>query len=337
MKFEPHEYQQYAIRYIESHPTAAVLLDMGLGKTVITLTAIQDLLFDSFNVHRVLVVCPLRVRAVWANEIQHWDHLHRLKYTVAVGTEAERLSALKAQVDIYIINRENVQWLIEKSGIPFDFDMVVVDELSSFKNYQSKRFKALMKARSKVKRIVGLTGTPSSNGLMDLWAEFRLLDMGKRLGRFITHYREAFFLPDRRSAQQVFTWKPKPGAEDEIYRHIIMAGQGFKDSDDQAPLYLRTTEEMLEEFEYLGSDRAEEVVITNTRKIADMCEKISPVRPDKCPPVIENSDETLRSICYNRAHEMYGDNLPQIVVERLEQELNFIISNVLAVMYFFAQ
>jgi SNF2 family DNA or RNA helicase len=162
MKFEPHEYQQYAIRYIESHPTAAVLLDMGLGKTVITLTAIQDLLFDSFDVHRVLVIAPLRVGAVWANEIQHWDHLHRLQYTVAVGTEAERLSALKAQADIYVINRENVQWLIEKSGIPFDFDMVVVDELSSFKNYQSKRFKALMKARPKVKRMVGLTGTPSS-------------------------------------------------------------------------------------------------------------------------------------------------------------------------------
>ena len=231
MKFEPHEYQQYAIRYIESHPTAAVLLDMGLGKTVITLTAIQDLLFDSFDVHRVLVIAPLRVGAVWANEIQHWDHLHRLKYTVAVGTEAERLSALKARADIYIINRENVQWLIEKSGIPFDFDMVVVDELSSFKNYQSKRFKALMKARPKVKRMVGLTGTPSSNGLMDLFAEFKLLDMGKRLGRFIGQYRSTYFPPDKRNGQVVFSYKLLPGAEDEIYRKISDISISMKSTD----------------------------------------------------------------------------------------------------------
>lgn len=139
---------------------------------------------------------------------------------MAVGTATERRAALLQKTHIHIINRENVQWLIEESGLPFDYDMVVIDELSSFKSFQAKRFRSLMKARPKVQRIVGLTGTPSSNGLMDLWAEFRLLDMGKRLGRFITHYRDEFFLPDKRSAQQVFTYKPKQGAEEEIYRRI---------------------------------------------------------------------------------------------------------------------
>lgn len=174
---------------------------MGLGKTSITLTAVNDLLFDSFDVHKVLVIAPLRVaRNTWSAEIDKWEHLSDLIYAVAVGTEKERLSALTSQADIYIINRENVQWLVESSGIPFDYDMVVVDELSSFKNHQSKRFKALMKVRPSVQRIVGLTGTPSSNGLMDLFAEFKLLDMGERLGRFIGQFRTAYFKPDRTAA-----------------------------------------------------------------------------------------------------------------------------------------
>ena len=171
MKYRPHEYQRFAIDYIESHPFAAVLLDMGLGKTSITLSAIADLLFDSFEVHRVLVIAPLRVaRDTWSAEIDKWDDFRHLQYSVAVGTEAERLAALERPADIYIINRENVHWLVQESGIPFDYDMVVVDELSSFKNHQSKRFKALMQVRPKIKRVVGLTGTPASNGLMDLWA-----------------------------------------------------------------------------------------------------------------------------------------------------------------------
>ena len=178
MRYSPYEYQRYATEYIETHPVAAVLLDMGLGKTSITLTALNNLLFDSFKVRRILVIAPLRVaRNTWGAEIEKWDHLSGLCYAVAVGTENERLAALRKKADIYLINRENVQWLIAESGIPFDFDMVVVDELSSFKNHQTKRFRALMKVRPKVKRIVGLTGTPSSNGLMDLWAEFRLLDI----------------------------------------------------------------------------------------------------------------------------------------------------------------
>lgn len=232
MKYEPHEYQKYAASYIEEHPVAAVLLDMGLGKTSITLTALNDLLFDSFEIHKAVVIAPLRVaRDTWPAEIEKWEHLSSLKYSVAVGTEMERLAALKRQADIYIINRENVQWLVEESGIPFDFDMVVIDELSSFKNHQSKRFRALMKMRPRVERIVGLTGTPSSNGLMDLWAEFKLLDMGQRLGRFIGQYRTRFFLPDKRNGQVIFSYKLLPGAEQQIYRLISDITISMKSTD----------------------------------------------------------------------------------------------------------
>ena len=232
MKYSPHEYQRYATEYIETHPVAAVLLSMGLGKTSITLTALNDLLFDRFEIHKAIVIAPLRVaRDTWPAEIEKWDHLGSLIYSVAVGTEAERLAALRRQADIYIINRENVQWLVEASGIPFDYDMVVVDELSSFKNHQSKRFRAMMKVRPKVGRIVGLTGTPSSNGLMDLWAEFKLLDMGQRLGRFIGQYRTQFFLPDKRNGQVVFSYKPLPGAEEQIYRLISDITISMKSTD----------------------------------------------------------------------------------------------------------
>lgn len=232
MKYEPHEYQRYATEYIKTHPVAAVLLDMGLGKTSITLTALNDLLFDSFEIRRAIVIAPLRVaQDTWSAEIEKWEHLSSIRYSVAVGTETERLEALKRQADIYVINRENVQWLVMESGIAFDYDMVVVDELSSFKNHQSKRFRVLMKVRPKVKRIVGLTGTPSSNGLMDLWAEFRLLDMGQRLGRSIGQYRTRFFQPDKRNGQVVFSYKPLPGAEREIYRLISDITISMKSTD----------------------------------------------------------------------------------------------------------
>ena len=232
MRYSPHEYQRYATEYIEAHPVAAVLLDMGLGKTSITLTALNDLLFDSFKVRHILVIAPLRVaRNTWGAEIEKWDHLRGLRYSVAVGTETERMAALKREADIYIINRENVQWLISESGISFDFDMVVIDELSSFKNHQTKRFRALMKVRPKVKRIVGLTGTPSSNGLMDLWAEFRLLDMGERLGRFIGQYRTSYFRPDKQNGQVVFSYKPLPGAEKQIYGRISDITISMKSTD----------------------------------------------------------------------------------------------------------
>ena len=189
-------------------------------------------MFDSFEVHKVLVIAPIRVASLsWPAEMEKWDHLKGMRYSVAVGTAAERLSALRRQADIYLINRENVQWLVSESGIPFDFDMVVIDELSSFKNHQTKRFKALMKVRPKVKRIVGLTGTPSSNGLMDLWAEFRLLDMGERLGRFIGQYRTSYFRPDKQNGQVVFSYKPLPGAEKQIYGRISDITISMKSTD----------------------------------------------------------------------------------------------------------
>ncbi|ENI0827734.1 DEAD/DEAH box helicase [Listeria innocua] len=232
MKYKPHEYQSYATEFILSHPISAVFLEMGLGKSVITLSAIFDLCLDSFLVCKVLVIAPLRVaRDTWPAEINKWDHLKGLSYSVAVGTEKERIDALKKQSTLYIINRENVDWLVHKSGIPFHFDMVVIDELSSFKSYGAKRFKSLLKVRPSVKRIVGLTGTPSSNGLMDLWAEFRILDLGQRLGRYISHYRNTYFKPDKRNAQIVFSYKPLPGAEEEIYKQISDITISMKSTD----------------------------------------------------------------------------------------------------------
>lgn len=221
MKYNPHSYQKYAIKFIESHPISALFLDMGLGKTSITLTAVNELLFDSFEVRKVLVIAPLRVaRNTWCDEIKKWDQLNNIKYSIVVGTEKERISALNEKADIYIINRENIDWLVNKSGYKFDFDMIVIDELSSFKNHQSKRFKSLMKIRPKVKRIVGLTGTPSSNGLMDLFAEFKVLDLGERLGYFIGQYRNTYFKPDKTNGAIVYSYKPLPNAEDRIYERI---------------------------------------------------------------------------------------------------------------------
>lgn len=251
MKYVPHDYQTYATKFIEEHPVAAVLLDMGLGKSVITLTAIKNLCLDTFEVQKILVIAPLRVaRDTWKAELEKWEHLRCIKYSVAVGTEAERKAALQKPANLYIINRENVGWLIEQSGLPFDYDMVVIDELSSFKSHQAKRFRSLMKVRPTVKRMVGLTGTPSSNGLMDLWAEFRLLDMGKRLGRFITHYRDEFFRPDKRNGQVIFSYKPKDGAEEEIYRRISDITISMKSTD-----FLQMPECVINEVDVSLSDK----------------------------------------------------------------------------------
>ena len=261
MKFIPHDYQQYAIDFIESHKTAAVLLDMGLGKTVITLTALNDLLFDRFEISRVLVIAPLRVaRNTWPQEIGKWEHLKHLRYAVAVGAEKERLQALRQQASLCIINRENVPWLVEKTN--FNYDAIVIDELSSFKNWSSKRFKALMKVRPLAKRVIGLTGTPSGNGLMDLFAEFKVLDMGQRLGRFITKYRQDYFVPDKRNGQVVFSYVPLPGAEERIYEKIADITISMKASD-----HLRMPE--LIESEYsVRMNEAEKKIYT------EMCEQL---------------------------------------------------------------
>ena len=252
MKYNPHKYQSYATDFIVNNPIAAVFLEMGLGKSVITLTAMKKF-FETDTVCKVLVIAPLRVaRDTWPAEIKKWDHLKGMKYAVAVGTEAERKAAVLKNEPVTIINRENVDWLINKSGLPFDFDMVVIDELSSFKSYGAKRFKALLKVRPFIKRIVGLTGTPSSNGLMDLWAEFRILDFGKRLGRYITRYRLSYFEPDKRNAQMVFSYKPLPGAEDAIYEKISDITISMKSVDyldmpecviNEVPVYMSPSEQ----------------------------------------------------------------------------------------------
>lgn len=221
MKYNPHKYQQFAIDFIMNHPVAAVFYDMGMGKTSLTCMAIKKLMYEEFEINKVLIIAPLRVaKNTWSSELEKWDELKGLRYSVVVGTATERVRALKADADIYIINRENIPWLVEKSGVPFSFDMVIIDELSSFKSWQSKRFRSLMKVRPLVKRMVGLTGTPSSNGLMDLFAEFRVLDMGERLGRFIGQYRLNYFKPDRMNGPIVYSYKLLPGAEEAIYDKI---------------------------------------------------------------------------------------------------------------------
>lgn len=254
MKYDPHKYQSYATDFIVNNPIAAIFLEMGLGKSVITLTAMRKL-FETDTICKVLVIAPLRVaRDTWPQEIKKWDHLKGMKYAVAVGTEAERKAAILRNEPVTIINRENVDWLINKSGLPFDFDMVVIDELSSFKSYGAKRFKALLKVRPFIKRIVGLTGTPSSNGLMDLWAEFRILDFGKRLGRYITRYRLSYFEPDKRNAQMVFSYKPLPGAEDAIYDKISDITISMKSVD-----YLDMPECIINEVPVYMSEREQSV------------------------------------------------------------------------------
>ena len=245
MRYVAHNYQNYAKNFILAHKVSALFLDCGLGKTITTLTAINELMYDSFEISKVLIIAPLRVaQSTWKDEIEKWDHLNLLRYSIAVGDEKERLKALKQNAGIYIINRENVDWLVTKSGIDFNFDMLIIDELSSFKSHTSKRFKSLLKIRPYFERVVGLTGTPSSNGLMDLWAEFRVLDLGERLGRYITHYRNEYFLPDKRNGAVIFSYKPQPNAEERIYRRLADITISMKSTE-----YLKMPELILNELE----------------------------------------------------------------------------------------
>ena len=287
MKYVPYEYQQYATRFIEKNEVAAIFLECGLGKSVITLTAIKNLIAKG-EVKKVLVIAPLRVgKTTWPDEIKKWEHLKGLTYSVAIGTVKERESALRKNADITIINRENVEWLIAKSGVPFDYDMVVIDELSSFKSYKAKRFKYLLKARPTVERIVGLTGTPSSNGLMDLWAQFRLLDLGERLGRYITRYREGYFTPDKRNAQVVFSYKPLPGAEEKIYDKIgdITISMKAKDYLKMPDLVMNTVKVKMSDkdgaiYEQLKDDmfidiREEEIDVANAAALSNKLQQLA--------------------------------------------------------------
>lgn len=219
MKYKPHNYQQFATDFILNQSICCLMLDMGLGKTVITLTALWQLALDSFDVSKVLVIAPKRVAEdTWPKELAKWEHLTGLTFSLVLGSAAERKAALQKKAFLYIINRENVAWLVKNHY--WDFDMVVIDELSSFKSNKAERFKAMKKVRPMVTRIVGLTGTPAPNTLLDLWPQMYLMDMGQRLGRFIGGFRDRFFLPDKRNREIIYSYKPREGAEDAIYALI---------------------------------------------------------------------------------------------------------------------
>jgi len=219
MKYKPHNYQEFAREFILEHPVCCLMLDMGLGKTVVTLTAIWLMALDSFDIGKILVIAPKRVAEdTWPKELKKWEHLTGLTYSLVLGSKRQREEALQKKAAIYIINRENVAWLVE--NYKWDFDTLVIDELSSFKSNKAQRFKALKKVRPKVQRVIGLTGTPAPNSLLDLWPQMYLLDMGERLGRFIGGYRDRFFKPDKRNKEIIYSYKPRDGAEESIYQLI---------------------------------------------------------------------------------------------------------------------
>lgn len=221
MVYKPFAYQSYAEDFIHSHNEAGLLLDMGLGKTVITLTVLNRLLYEDFSCNRVLIIAPLKVAEdTWPKEIEKWEHLQHMTYSVVLGSVQERKKALSRKADIYIINRENTAWLVNLFKTKWPFDLVVIDELSSFKSSKAQRFRELRKVRKYVKRIVGLTGTPAPKGLIDLWPQIYLLDEGRSLGKTITGYREQYFVPDKRNATTIFSWAPKSDAEEKIYAKL---------------------------------------------------------------------------------------------------------------------
>jgi SNF2 family DNA or RNA helicase len=279
MREQMHSYQNYCVKFIEEHPEALLILEMGLGKTVISLTAIEDLMYDSFEVNKTLVIAPLRVaRDVWPQEKDLWSHTRHLRMSVMIGGCKERVKALKTDADVYVINRENVSWLVdylERHHTPWSFDCVVVDEISSFKNYKSQRYKALRKARPFIKRIWGLTGTPASNGLLDLFGEVAIIDKGKRLGRFIGRYREAYFRPGSQNPYTgvVYNYIPLPGAEEAIYKKIsdISVSMKAKDFLPDLPkcLTVNHTVEMSPDEKKLYEKLKKELVLTVDGKEVD--------------------------------------------------------------------
>lgn len=230
MVFRPYPYQQRAIDVIESHPDYGLFLDMGLGKTVITLTAIESLIYEQFEVSRVLIIAPKRVaESTWQDEAKKWKHLHRLRFSTILGNREHRAMAVQKDADIYVINRENVAWLFDNFSCKWD--MLVVDESSSFKSPQAVRFKILKKQLPHFRRRVILTGTPTSNTLMDLWSQMYILDMGERLGKTITAYRRDYFLPDKRNQNVIFSYKLQKGAEDIITKKIRDICMSMKAAD----------------------------------------------------------------------------------------------------------
>lgn len=221
MRYSPHPYQDYCIRFLLERPAAGLLLDMGLGKTSIALTAAEQLLYDQCTVGKVLVIAPLRVAEdTWSRESGKWDHLRHLRVSRVLGSAAQRRAALAREADVYCINRENTEWLVKEYGLNWPFELVIVDELSSFRNPGSRRFRALKRVRPLIRRVWGLTGTPRPRSLLDLWAQVYLLDQGERLGKTFTEYKNRWFTPGRRNGAVIYEWLPRPGAEEEIYRRI---------------------------------------------------------------------------------------------------------------------
>lgn len=288
MKFIPHSYQRYCINRLINDNALGLFLDMGLGKTVITLTAINDLKYNRFAINKVLVIAPKKVaEATWSNEAVKWEHLRLLRISAVLGGQTKRIKALNTPADIYVVNRENVQWLVDYYRNAWPFDMVVADEFSSFKNHQAKRFKSLTWVRKHINRFVGLTGTPAPNGLLDLWAQVYLLDGGQRLGKAITHFRERYFEPDQRDRERVFSYAPKPGA-DEVIRQLIgdicvsMKADDYLELPDCIPVtvpvildskakkaYDKLEKEMLLEVDESTIDAGSAAVLTN--KLLQLC------------------------------------------------------------------
>jgi SNF2 family DNA or RNA helicase len=286
--FKPWPYQRYCINRVLTTPALGLLLDMGLGKTVITLTAVNDLKYNRFAIGKVLVIAPKKVaESTWAKEKDKWDHLQLLRISTVLGSQTKRIRALNTPADIYVINRENVVWLTDYYRNQWPFDMVIVDEFSSFKNHQAKRFKALKNVRPHIKRIVGLTGTPAPNGLIDLWAQVYLLDSGQRLGKNITGFRERYFEPDQRNRDRVFTYAPKIGADERIQQLIgdicvSMKAEDYLELpdityntipvvlDDKAlKSYEKLEKEMLLEVDESTIDAGSAAVLTN--KLLQLC------------------------------------------------------------------
>ena len=233
MKYQPHEYQKRATQFIIDNRYCALFLDMGLGKTVSTLTAIDILKNDYLEIDKVLVIAPKSVALnTWSGETAKWDHLKKLRISVAMGTAAQRTKAIERDADIYVTNRDNVKWIVDYfKKEPWPFDTVVLDESSSFKNPSSQRFKALRKIRPQLRRVIELTGTPSPNGLMDLWPQIWLLDMGERLGRTLGSYRSEFFTAGRRNGAVVYDWIARPEARQRISKRLADISMSMQASD----------------------------------------------------------------------------------------------------------
>lgn len=331
MEFRPHKYQEEAINKIIEIDRCGLFLDMGLGKTVITLTAINDLMFNRFEVNKVVIIAPLKVAEdTWVKELSKWDHLTNLSMSLVLGDKNKRIKALETQADIYVINRENVSWLVTYLGRDWDFDMVVIDELSSFKNPSASRFKSLKKVIGKSSRVVGLTGTPNPNGYIDLWSQIYLLDSGERLGKTLTRFRDTYFVPDKRDSYRIFTYKLKSGADKLINKEISdicisMKADDYLDLPDkifvnhEISLENRRSYDELEKEFYFEFDKGSEVTAASKsvliNKLLQLCngavytdgDKYQVVHDDKLDKLEEIVESTLDSpiLCfYQYKHDL---------------------------------